>query len=29
MRPDDGRVIPDFLLQALDGRDLTVYGDGS
>jgi UDP-glucuronate decarboxylase len=29
MRPDDGRVIPNFLSQALDGRDLTVYGDGS
>jgi UDP-glucuronate decarboxylase len=29
MRSDDGRVIPNFLSQALDGRDLTVYGDGS
>lgn len=29
MRPDDGRVIPNFLSQALDNRDLTVYGDGS
>jgi UDP-glucuronate decarboxylase len=29
MRPDDGRVIPTFLTQALEGRDLTVYGDGS
>ena len=29
MRPDDGRVIPNFVSQALDGRDLTVYGDGS
>lgn len=29
MRPDDGRVIPNFLSQALKGRDLTVYGDGS
>lgn len=29
MRPDDGRVIPNFLTQALDGRDLTIYGDGS
>jgi UDP-glucuronate decarboxylase len=28
MRPDDGRVIPNFISQALDGRDLTVYGDG-
>ena len=29
MRPDDGRVVPTFLDQALSGRDLTVYGDGS
>jgi UDP-glucuronate decarboxylase len=29
MRPDDGRVIPNFLSQVLNGRDLTVYGDGS
>lgn len=29
MRPDDGRVIPNFLLQALRDNDLTVYGDGS
>lgn len=29
MRPDDGRVIPTFLRQALDGENLTVYGDGS
>lgn len=29
MRPDDGRVIPNFLTQALAGDDLTVYGDGS
>jgi UDP-glucuronate decarboxylase len=28
MRPNDGRVIPTFLTQAL-GDDLTVYGDGS
>lgn len=28
MRPDDGRVIPNFLSQALCGDDLTVYGDG-
>jgi UDP-glucuronate decarboxylase len=27
--PDDGRVITTFLQQALDGRPLTVYGDGS
>ena len=29
MSPDDGRVIPNFLSQALRGDDLTVYGDGS
>jgi len=29
MRPDDGRVIPNFVCQALKGRPLTVYGDGS
>jgi len=29
MRPDDGRVIPNFLSQALRGDELTVYGDGT
>jgi UDP-glucuronate decarboxylase len=29
MRIDDGRVIPNFVSQALRGDDLTVYGDGS
>jgi dTDP-glucose 4,6-dehydratase len=29
MRPHDGRAIPTFLRQALDGRPLTVFGDGS
>ncbi|MFA5084530.1 MAG: UDP-glucuronic acid decarboxylase family protein, partial [Candidatus Paceibacterota bacterium] len=29
MRPDDGRVISNFIVQALKGDDLTVYGDGS
>lgn len=29
MRPDDGRVIPNFVSQALAGRDLTIYGDGT
>src|SRR5690242_17774370 len=29
MRPDDGRVISNFVVQALAGRALTVYGDGS
>ncbi|MFD1562782.1 UDP-glucuronic acid decarboxylase family protein [Haloarchaeobius amylolyticus] len=28
MRPDDGRVIPTFINQALNDEDLTVYGDG-
>ena len=29
MRPNDGRVIPNFITQAMNGEDLTVYGDGS
>lgn len=29
MRPDDGRMIPTFISQALDGRPLTVYGEGT
>jgi dTDP-glucose 4,6-dehydratase len=29
MRPDDGRMIPNFIQQALLGEPLTVYGDGS
>jgi len=29
MRPDDGRMIPNFIGQALSGKPLTVYGDGS
>ena len=28
MRLRDGRAIPNFLLQALTGKELTVYGDG-
>src|SRR5712671_4397890 len=28
MRPDDGRVVSNFIVQALLGRDITVYGDG-
>ncbi len=28
MRVDDGRVVPNFLKQALQGQPLTVYGDG-
>jgi dTDP-glucose 4,6-dehydratase len=29
MRIDDGRAVPNFLLQALQNKPLTVYGDGS
>ena len=29
LRPDDGRVVSNFLLQAMRGEPLTVYGDGS
>jgi dTDP-glucose 4,6-dehydratase len=29
MRPDDGRVVSNFVNQALRGEPLTVYGDGS
>lgn len=29
MRPRDGRVVPTFIQQALDGEPLTVFGDGS
>jgi len=29
MRPDDGRMVPTFITQALAGRSLTVAGDGS
>ena len=28
MRTNDGRVVPNFITQALRGEDLTVYGDG-
>jgi nucleoside-diphosphate-sugar epimerase len=28
-RPDDGRIIPNFVIQALRGDPITVYGDGS
>ena len=28
MAPDDGRVVSNFIMQALKGEDLTVYGDG-
>jgi UDP-glucuronate decarboxylase len=29
MQFDDGRVVSNFLLQALTGKDITIYGDGS
>ncbi|HPL09677.1 MAG TPA: SDR family oxidoreductase [Smithellaceae bacterium] len=29
MAPNDGRVVSNFILQALQNRDITVYGDGS
>jgi nucleoside-diphosphate-sugar epimerase len=29
MRPLDGRVVSNFIVQALAGKPLTVYGDGS
>ncbi|MBO6297854.1 MAG: SDR family oxidoreductase [Lachnospiraceae bacterium] len=29
MHPNDGRVVSNFIVQALQGRDITVYGDGS
>ncbi|MCK5882908.1 MAG: GDP-mannose 4,6-dehydratase [Bacteriovoracaceae bacterium] len=29
MRANDGRVIPNFINQALRGEDITIYGDGS
>jgi UDP-glucuronate decarboxylase len=28
LRPGDGRVVSNFIVQALQGEDLTVYGDG-
>jgi UDP-glucuronate decarboxylase len=29
MHPDDGRVVSNFIVQALRGDDITLYGDGS
>lgn len=29
MLPDDGRVVSNFIMQALQGHDITIYGDGS
>jgi len=28
MNPDDGRVVSNFIVQALKGNDITIYGDG-
>ena len=28
MRPDDGRVISNFILQAISGKDISIYGSG-
>jgi UDP-glucuronate decarboxylase len=29
MHPFDGRVVSNFILQAISGRDITIFGDGS
>ncbi len=29
MQPNDGRVVSNFIVQALQGKDITIYGDGS
>lgn len=29
MHPNDGRVVSNFIVQALTGEDITIYGDGS
>lgn len=29
MHPQDGRVVSNFIMQALQNRDITIYGDGS
>lgn len=29
MQPNDGRVVSNFIIQALSGKDITIYGDGS
>ena len=28
MHPNDGRVVSNFIVQALQGQDITLYGDG-
>lgn len=29
MQPDDGRVVSNFIMQALKGENITIYGDGT
>jgi UDP-glucuronate decarboxylase len=29
MEPDDGRVVSNFIMQALQGKDITIFGDGA
>ncbi len=29
MHPNDGRVVSNFIIQALQGKDITIYGDGN
>lgn len=29
MDPDDGRVVSNFIMQAIQGREITIYGDGT
>ena len=29
MHPNDGRVVSNFIMQALQGKDITIYGDGN
>ena len=29
MHPNDGRVVSNFIVQALSGKEITIYGDGS
>ena len=28
MHPNDGRVVSNFIIQALQGKDITIYGNG-
>ena len=29
MHPNDGRVVSNFIIQALQNKDITIYGDGN